>query len=670
MLYKIYKNTFIIFAFVLLSVSARSEPVITEILNKIARAKDDTNKTNLYRDAIAYYKDTNLDSAYKMAEMGLKVAVKIRSLPAEAYMLSQIGYIDQLQGRMVTAKVRFDNALDIYQKLGWERNVAIVKNELGVIEGIKGNFEQATKMFFDALKMYEKLGDTLGMGQTYIKLGVVNEELNILDKAGDYYAKAFNLSKAIGDSVNMAYLYNNMGINEGKRENYKQAFQCFLDGLAICKSGKNTGNRYNSVKISLLLNYGIAYAHIDDERNALAKFDTALKIARDNHLEFDVPNLLLNEALLDHVVNTAQKLPLLEEALQIAKKTDQKGLESKIYRTLADVYFESGDYKNAYFYADTCNNLEKSIFTVQKNTEIVNLEALYELDKSRNKVASLELQAVKRNYQSNLFIVIAAIITVALIVVIVIYRKTILLNAELKKGKEQLAVANQVKDKMFSVLGHDLRTPVNTILGMLNILQGDNNTMTRKEEQEVFKMLRDQSQVSLDTLNKLLLWGSRQIKGINVQLENFKVNEIIDSNIRLLQENAHEKQIELVNNVPADTSIFSDSSHFDFITRNLLSNAIKFSGNSGKVEIGITATKEEGFVCFYVSDQGIGIKPELKEQIFSINSLSQPGTEMEKGTGLGLLLCRDFVEQDGGRIWVESETGKGAVFYFMMKKND
>ena len=647
---------------VVLSFGGSAQVNIANTLSKLRGANDDTNKVNLYRDAIEYYKRSNPDSAFALAEAGLKVAISIKSSRAEGFMLWQLGSIDRVQGRLVTAGVRFNEAHDIYQRLGERKYVAILKNELGVIEGIKGNYDAATKQFYDALKIYESLGDTLGIGQTYIKLGVVNESLNNLEKADTFYKMAFEKSRSIGDSVNMAFLYNNMGILEGKREHNTESLQYFHKGLAMC-----TGSRFTDVHISLLLNCGIANERFGNELTALANYDTALKIARDHNMQFDVPNILLNMALLDHAVSRDEKMPLMREALRRAKETDQKNLEANIYTALADFSFENGSYKDAYLYQDTANKIEKKIFSVQKNSEIANLESLYELDKSRNKVMQLEETAKQGDFQRNVIIGIAVIMLIVLVFFMLLYQKTVSLNSELKEGKRQLAEANKTKDVMFSIIGHDLRAPTHSILGMLNVLQS-NKQMAEDEKAEVYKLLKEQSQASLDTLNKLLLWGSRQIKGINILMENFDVGDIIESNTRLLQDSASEKQLTIVNKVPVGVSVYADSSHFDFVFRNLLANAIKFSKKKGIIETGVAEKKASGFVVFYVKDHGIGIKKDMIERIFGLGNISRTGTENERGTGLGLVLCKDFVEQDGGTIWVESEVGQGSVFFFSLRE--
>lgn len=635
---------------------------IGKIRAAISVAQSDTHKVGLYKAAFNYYKRINLDSALVMAEDGLKLAEQTKDRQSAAYMLWQKGVIDREQGRLVIATDNLDRALELYTLLGDKKKQASVKNELGIVEGTKANFQGATKYFLEALATYEQLHDTMGMGQTYLKLGVVNQSLNNLEQAMRYFKQAFVLSRKTGDTLNMAYLYSNMGIVEGIKENNQQSFRYFDSGLALC-----TTEKFVNIKLGLLLNSGIAHARTGDEATALGFFKEGLRIARERSMPYDVPNLLLNMALLDNAVSAKEKLPLLREALQKAKEGGQRPLVVNIYRTLADVYYDQGDYKTAYLYQDTFHEEEKDVFSMQKNKEIANLQALYELNKSHGEVAELVRQNYDRNFQRNVIIVVAAIILLALVAVYASYRKTNRLNEELKQQQAALAASNIVKDKIFSVIGHDLRAPTTTIIGMLHVLESEDNRMSAEERRDIYKMLGDHSQASLETLTKLLLWGSREIKGISMQQEHYMVNESVLTNMKLVQERAAGKQLKLENAVPQDTCIYADPSHFDFIVRNLLFNAVKYSYKGGRVEIGVHSVAEED-ICFYVSDTGMGVSEGAKEQIFTLNSASKPGTDNEKGTGLGLVLCRNFAAMNGGRIWVESQPGTETVFYLMVKK--
>ena len=666
MYYRIYIPLCLFALINLLPSAALSQPGESPIYARISAANEDTAKLRLYKQAVEYYKKKVPDTAYRYAEEGLKLSEKLGFTADEAFLSGQLGSLDRIAGRMGLAKVRLQNALELYEKgINDKRAIGLLKNELGVLEGLQGNFNEATRQFISALKIYEGLSDTLGIVQTYIKLGTVNDYMENLDKSHLYCTSALALAQIIKDTIDMAYLYNNMAINQGKRGNYEQALKYCELGLSYCNTP-----RFDDVKVLLLLNTGIIYKEKGEEVRALAHFKQALTIARDHDMEHDIPNLLLNIAMLEHVTPHEQKIPLLREALAIALKKDQKNIVANIYEVISDVYVDEHNYQAAYTYKDSANEIRQQIFTVQKNAEVANLEALYELDKSKHKVLQLEEQNKNKNFQRNVMIAIAIVIAAALLLLYKSYKKTIGLNKELKAGKEKLALANQVKDKIFSIIGHDLRTPTHTIIGMLKVLDSEDHGMTHEEEAKVFRMLKEQSEASLETLNKLLLWGSRQIKGISLERELFNVNETIESNLKLHHENAIEKHIDIVNKVPVETTVYADISHFDFVVRNLLSNGLKFSKNSGEVEIGLAPNSNSEYVCFYVKDHGVGIKTGNTAHIFGLNSTSSLGTSNEKGTGLGLVLCRDFVELNGGKIWVESEEGNGATFYFTMRKRN
>lgn len=646
------------------SVSAQTDT--STLRKRINTAKEDKAKVDLYRNATEYYRVLNPDTAYKMAEEGMKLSEKLNYLAGEAYLSGQLGAMDRTNGRLSLARVRYQNSIEFYERMSgaqFDRSIALLKLELGIVDGMQGKFDAATRNFLSALKTFDATSDTEGKVKTYIKLGLVNQNFDDLKKANYYFTTAVGLSKQIRDTADLVYLYNNLVINEGRLEHFDTAMRYYEQGIAYC-----TDQRYTDVKISLLLNAGIVLKEQNNERKALEYFNEAVRITRENNLRAKLPNLLLNIAMLGDVTPHATKIPLLKEALGLAIETEQQEIVANIYEMLAEVNLEEGHYKEAYLYKDSCNKINNEMFSVQKNTEIANLQALYDLDKSHNKVAQLEQENKSRNFQRNVFIVVAIIVLVVLVLLFMAYRKTILLNKELELGKERLAESNRVKDKIFSVIGHDLRTPIHTIIGMLKILDTENHGMTNEEEARVFKTLKEHSEASLETLNKLLLWGSRQIKGVSVEPEHINVVATLESNTRLLHENAVEKQIEIVNRVPANTTVYADASHFDFIVRNLLSNALKFSRNNSEVEVGIRDQQDDRFVCFYVKDSGVGIKPVLMENIFDLNSSSSLGTKNEKGTGLGLVLCKDFVALNGGRIWVESEEGKGATFFFLMKK--
>jgi signal transduction histidine kinase len=246
------------------------------------------------------------------------------------------------------------------------------------------------------------------------------------------------------------------------------------------------------------------------------------------------------------------------------------------------------------------------------------------------------------------------------------YNRTRRLNALLNEANASLQETNNVKDKLFSVLAHDLRSPFVTIISLLSLINDDDD-MPAADRKELIDMVSVTSTASLDILTNLLKWGEMQIKGIRLNTIDLNPTELIERNIAMLSATAGIKGIRLINLVDPDILVMSDRDHFEFILRNLLSNAIKFTNEGGEVIVTSQINHSENEARFIVADNGVGIEPEKAAQIFEISNISSNGTKEEKGTSLGLLLCKEFIEANKGKIWVESEVGVGSKFIFSLK---
>jgi signal transduction histidine kinase len=221
-----------------------------------------------------------------------------------------------------------------------------------------------------------------------------------------------------------------------------------------------------------------------------------------------------------------------------------------------------------------------------------------------------------------------------------------------------------MKDKLFSVIGHDLRGPVARMLVILDMVEDE--TTSPEERKMLMDNLREHTRISLETFDKLLFWGRSLVSGGNTSRQNMLTKEYIKEGIELRRIKAAEKNITITDKTPNDLTVYSNPSIFDFIMRNLVANALKYTPRNGRIDISADISGKNGFTIFAVRDSGIGINKELIPGIFSaLKSLE--GTENEQGHGIGLMLCKEFAQQNGGDIWVESEEGKGATFYFSVK---
>jgi signal transduction histidine kinase len=240
----------------------------------------------------------------------------------------------------------------------------------------------------------------------------------------------------------------------------------------------------------------------------------------------------------------------------------------------------------------------------------------------------------------------------------------------LKESKERLRKINKTKDKFFSIIAHDLRSPFNTMLGFSNLLVERYDELDNKEQKNFINILKQDIQSTYNLLENLLLWSRSQSDAIDFIPEKENLYLLSIETVSLLKQSAKNKSILIVNNIDESIYVKADKNMLLTILRNLISNAIKFTDQNGQIEINSRLLKnksELGYVEISVTDNGIGIANDNLDKLFMLSeNTSTKGTNKETGTGLGLIICKEFIEKHGGEIWVESEEGKGSKFYFTL----
>lgn len=233
----------------------------------------------------------------------------------------------------------------------------------------------------------------------------------------------------------------------------------------------------------------------------------------------------------------------------------------------------------------------------------------------------------------------------------------------IKKYADELRQINITKDKFFSIIAHDLKNPFITILGFSELMLNDYNELSDDEKLYYITEMRKSAEVSHSLLQNLLQWSRSQTGKIEFNPKKLSLFESAMKNLELLKSNAEKKKITLINNVEESIYINADDDMLNTILRNLLTNAIKFTKKDGTVTI--SARTNDKMVEVSVKDTGIGMDEQTKNKLFRLDeTVTKSGTEEESGTGLGLLLCKEFVEKHGGQIRVESEPGMGSDFIF------
>ena len=239
---------------------------------------------------------------------------------------------------------------------------------------------------------------------------------------------------------------------------------------------------------------------------------------------------------------------------------------------------------------------------------------------------------------------------------------------EINLKNEQLQAINAEKDKFFSIIAHDLRGPLSAFVAATQILTEEIQTMEIEEIKDITLSMKTSASNIYSLLENLLEWSRLRRGGMDFVPVKLNLKKIIGESIAVLSESASKKGIEIETTIPDKLEILADNHMFESVIRNLISNAIKFTTQGGKVKVTVHS-KEDHSTEIKISDSGIGISPGLISRLFQINEkTSRPGTEGEPSTGLGLLLCKEFIEKHGGKIWVESEVGLGSTFSFSIKE--
>jgi len=233
----------------------------------------------------------------------------------------------------------------------------------------------------------------------------------------------------------------------------------------------------------------------------------------------------------------------------------------------------------------------------------------------------------------------------------------------LRESEARLSELNATKDRIFSVIGHDLRSPFNSIIGFSQILAEQVRKKDYEGLDEYARIIQNSSQKAMELLTNLLEWSRSQSGNLEFNPEYFELIHIIQEAVEWSLDSARQKSITITQKLPHNLTVFADKAMINSILRNLISNGIKFTPVGG--EITISTGKSDHQLVVSVTDNGLGIKKKNLDKLFHIDAAhSTPGTQKESGTGLGLLLCKDFTEIHGGRIWAESTPGKGSTFYF------
>jgi len=626
----------------------------------IVQQKVDSNTLNAYQAITQHYFSAPNDSLAYFATQGYELFRKKGFEYGKYRMQLILSNVYSKKGELDTAKSIAEVCLKYFEKINYSKGIIHAKNSIGTIEGRKGNFSVALPYFLFSKKLAEQLKDSDEIANTCIKLGTVNSAMNNFEKAYEYYTEGIKIAESNHNIANLTYLHNNLAILYMNTGDTVSGVTHLLKSLEYAK-----GDEFSQIKITTLNNLGVYYKLKHNSKKALACFEEALAILEKASLYDEAVRVKLNIAT---VIGQKDSKKALEMLLSILPKAETFGinpLRLEVIKATAIAYEETGDFKNAYKLLDRSYSLNDSILHLQQAKDIAELQSQNDLELSNQKIKHLQQLQKKTRFEKIIFFCSTAILIAMFVVLLYYFQQNKKIYKKLQRREGQLDRLNKDKDKLFSIIGHDLRGPIGNIPVMIDLMMDSNSSLADKEF--MVKSMKESAEVSIDILDKLLNWGKAQIKGQSINQQYFLVYNNIETNIKLLNSAAKKKDITIYNNVHHGTRVFADQDHFNFIIRNLLANAIKFTSNHGVIEIGTEISQNPEFEVFSVKDNGVGMEESKISEVFELYNVSRGGTANETGNSIGLVLCKDFVQQNGGEIWVESKPGVGSTFFFSVK---
>jgi len=571
-------------------------------------------------------------------------------------------------------------ALDISVAHNWNWGIADSQNRLGNVFYYATNYSKALEYYLKSLDLRLKAGDQSGIADSYNNISLIYIEFKNYDKAREYALKSISINRKLGYKQSIADNYNNLSIIAQMHEYWDSALTYLSNAVSLYKDLGDQQGMANAFS-----NIGDLYRSTGNLNNAISYELQALNYYQESGSLYGqaVSKINLGEMMVkkgDYSLGHQY----LEEALPISIQMKGKDLIGEIHKTLSELYNRTGDYKKALDELILYHTYQESVFAKESNSKILEMQMKFETDQQIQNIKLLKnekiLQKVQMQKNKSLGIFFLSVASLLFLVVLLSNlikqnrkNRTLLLreknidlyfsNQELRKSEMKLKELNQSRDKFFSIIAHDLISPFNSLLGLSELLNTDTEQLTRQEKKKYAEWILQSARNLLHLLENLLDWSGTQSGQINFTPKYIKLGEHINNVISLLSANAYEKKLLLVSEVDKDEKVFADPNMLSTILRNLIGNAIKFTSAEGSITIGSNEKATMTEIC--ISDTGMGISSENLEKLFNFNeSFSTKGTIQEEGTGLGLILCKEFVEKMGGEIRVESTPGEGSSFKF------
>ena len=639
-----------------------------------------------------FFHKGNVDSAKYFFQKSRKYSILKKIIHCQISASNKLGDIYNQFGENDSAHKYFSESLELAQQANDLEFIASNSKELGEIYRKFGDFEKTIEYYIKARKIYEETQDSVNLVKLYNSFGSVYQDIADFDKSLMFFKMAMELDLIIDEVDILYHILNNLGVLYWQVAlDYDSARYFIISAIELNPKELNPINKQ--------VNYiNLGGIETDDK-----KYNKALEYYRKaQSLEIPYPSLYIQSALFINFGIAFNGLGQYDSAryysfkgLKIAQETNTKMWIKNAYNTLYMADSAENRLDSAMYYLSKYHAMQDSLSSEETYNKISELEIRYETEKKEK-----ENQELKKQNELNYRLIknhrIIIVITVFAFIIFILYLATVLrskkvqkkknielakfnnkillqqqqlenANLKLENQKDQLSELIITKDKFFSIIAHDLRSPFNSILGFLELLDQEFDDLSNTKKHEIIKTLKESSQNTYNLLLNLLDWSRSQRGMIKNKPKKINLSSIVSDAISMLQEASKKKELDIYNKIPVDSIVLTDPELTFTIFINLINNSIKFTPEKG--EIFISAKEKGEFLEICIEDTGIGIPKDKIPLLFNLDcDYNKPGTNNEPGTGLGLIIVREFIDLMGSSIYVESELGKGSRFCFTLPK--
>jgi signal transduction histidine kinase len=570
------------------------------------------------------------------------------------------------------ANTYIHQALELSNEMNYPRGAANAYRMLASMYTQEDNSYLSAEYLKRALDYFFSSGDSLGIANCYITLGHAFRRQGNRTEEIRYHRMAFEMARRSGVKERIGVTSHNLG--ESYYNNGEDAKADSLTRYSI-QINNEVGNK--PVLSSCYKVLGLLAVRRHQWTEAETHFQQVLDYTRELGLYSQkiatVEALIQMAGIRSHQGNVNEQLQYLKAAADTAKSSKLLAQVQRIYADIIQVY-ATKDPAQVHRYLEEFTITNDSLMRQQQRDRMILMKNAIEgfrLEDERKQLLEKTSQQEASLAYRNRLLIVSAVATALLIGLIFLLKRAnsrtratnkmlVAQGDEIALQKQELEKANLTKDKFFSIIAHDLRSPLSSLKAYSMLIVNHINDLTKEELRTMGEQLAGSVDNTLRLTDNLITWARLQRGEIQVNKVPVSIKPVVDEVVFLFHGVAKEKKISLETHIPVDLEAMGDTDHINFIIRNLVNNALKFTGQDGKIEV--TASRSGKWIDVSVKDSGVGMSQKTLDSIFQVGHRSSEGTRGEKGTGLGLPMCKEFAVKMEGDLLASSKQGEGSVF--------